>query len=80
MADEPHNVVSLTDRLPEGNPDIIADCRVALSEAQNGRIRSYVMLCVSHQGTLTASYYYDSPADELAIGTVVTGKLGPLTE
>jgi len=66
------NVVSLS--LPEGNPEIVEDFRVMLSEAQNARIVSYVTVRIDHTGRVSASYFYDNNAHELALGSIVNAE------
>jgi hypothetical protein len=73
------NVIPL--KPAEGNPEIIADFRTMLSDAQNARVVSYVTICIDHNGHLAASYFYDSNSHELALSYIVNAqRLNALTE
>jgi hypothetical protein len=42
---------------PTGNPEVVDHFRTLLSDAQNGRLVSYVIVRVSHAGKVDASFF-----------------------
>jgi hypothetical protein len=58
---------------PTGDPEIIEDFRTLLSEANNGRIVSYVTVRIDNNGRVYESHFYDNTAHELALNAIVTG-------
>jgi hypothetical protein len=68
-------VIDIQNHLPEVDKDLVDTLRTMLSEAQNGRLRSYAAVYVTQDGEIGSSYYYQCTADQIALEAISTGLL-----
>jgi hypothetical protein len=68
------NVIALEPHLPVVNKELVDTLRSLLSEAQNGRLRSYAAVYVTSDGeAILTSHYFHCLADQVAIQAVASG-------
>ena len=67
-------VVDLSQHLPTVDKELVDCLRSLLSEAQNGRLRSYAAIYISGDGeSVERTHYVITLADQLALNAVVPG-------
>jgi hypothetical protein len=68
------NVVPLEPHLPVADKELMDTLRSLLSEAQNGRLRSYAAVYITGDGDgVGTSHYFQCYADQIAIEAVASG-------
>jgi hypothetical protein len=68
------NVIPLEPHLPVVDKELVDTLRSMLSEAQNGRLRSYAAVYITGDGNeINTSHYFQCLADQIAIEAVASG-------
>lgn len=67
------DVIPIEPHLPVVNKELVDTLRSMLSEAQNGRLRSYLAIYLTGDGNdVGISHYYQCFADQLALEAVAS--------
>ena len=54
---------------PKGDPELVETLRSMLSEAQNGRLKSYVAVFTTGDGRVGDSHFFATVVDEMVLGS-----------